>query len=93
MADKKPEAQAEAPAPITLVAVKRGFAMGRMIEPGTSFLFAPLDRNGVARKLPKWAVLPADVPKAKPAEMPFDTKPADARAAAKKKAVLIASGS
>jgi len=92
MADKKPEAPAEAPAPITLVAVKRGFAMGRMIEPGTKFLFAPLDRNGNVRKLPKWAVLPGqEPPPEKPAEA-FDTKPADARAAARKKAGALAAG-
>ena len=73
--------------PITLVAVERGFAMGRMIEPGTKFQFNPVGRDGGPRKLPKWARLESDPkPVPKPSAMGFDTKPKDAQAAVRRKA-------
>lgn len=77
-------------APITLVAVERGFAMGRMVEPGTKFLFSPVDRNGNPRKLPKWAKQPNEVKAKPPQVLEVDTKPKDAQAAVRKKAGQLA---
>lgn len=86
MADeKKPEI-------IELVAVERGFAMGRLVEPGAKFKFRTHDRNGKERKLPKWAQ-PPDQPMPKRAQMKNgDLKPADAQAAVKAKAGQLATG-
>lgn len=83
MADEK---QPDKPAPIELVATERGFALGRMIEPGTKFLFSPVDRDGRPRKLPKWAVPADQVKPKKPPVLEVDTKPKDAQAAVRKKA-------
>ena len=41
---------------IKLVAVERGFVLGRMVEPGAKFLFDTVTADGKPRKLPKWAV-------------------------------------
>lgn len=83
MADDK---KADAVEPITLVAVERGFAMGRMVEPGTKFQFRPVRSDGSPRKLPKWAVEVEKAPPPKKAPTGFDTKPKDAQEAVKKKA-------
>lgn len=77
---------AEAREPITLVAVETGFAMGRMVHPGESFLFNPVGRDGKERKLPKWAALPADAKLKAPKPVGGDLKPKDAQAAVKAKA-------
>ena len=73
--------------PITLVAVERGFAMGRLVHPGEKFLFAPVDSAGKPRKLPKWAALPDDpkLTKPKPA-FDGDLKPKAAQVAVRRKA-------
>ena len=76
--------------PIQLVAVERGFAMGRMLEPGEKFLFAPLRDDGTARKLPKWAVRAGDPALAKPKPVAGDLKPKAAQAAVKVKAGQLA---
>lgn len=76
----------KAVAPITLVAIQRGFAMGRMVEPGTSFLFRPVNKNGSRRKLPSWAVPADQVPEGGPAKrVDYDTKPKDAQEAVRRK--------
>lgn len=76
MADTKDDADV-----IELVAVERGFAMGRMVEPGTKFKFRAKTADGKPRKLPKWAQ-PADKPlPAKPAKPNGDLKPKDTQAA------------
>lgn len=84
MADEK-----QSDAPIELIAVERGFVMGRMVEPGTKFMFSPVDRNGKPRKLPKWAKKPGDAQAALAAKAAklkaFDTKPKDVSDAAKRK--------
>lgn len=88
MADEK-KAAAE-PEVIELVAVERGFAMGRMVEPGTVFKFRAKTADGKARKLPKWAQ-PADQPLPKKAgPKAGDLKPADAQAAVRAKAGQLA---
>lgn len=80
--DKKPDA----PEIILLVAVERGFAMGRLVEPGATFKFRAKDANGKDRKTPKWAQ-PADKPMPKkPAAGNGDLKPKDAQDAVKAKA-------
>jgi len=43
------------PSTIQLIAIERGFAAGRMVEPGTKFLFNTHTAEGKLRKLPKWA--------------------------------------
>jgi hypothetical protein len=79
--DKQPET-------IKLVAVERGFAMGRMVHPGETFEFRVKTADGKDRKLPKWAAPAAShVPK-KPA-VAGDLKPKDAQAAVKKKAAVL----
>jgi hypothetical protein len=83
MADEK---KPDAPAPLELVAVARGFAMGRMVEPGTTFLFSLVDRDGNPRKLPKWAKPASEIKPAPKPVLSVDTKPKDAQAAVKKKA-------
>jgi hypothetical protein len=81
--DKKPEV-------IELVAVERGFAMGRLLEPGAKFKFRVKDRNGKDRKIPKWAQ-PADQPLPKKvAAFNGDLKPKDAQDAVKAKAGQLA---
>lgn len=82
--NKQPDAPVPA-APITLVARERGFAMGRMVEPGTTFLFNPVGADGKPRKLPKWAV-PAGTALAPKKPVVADLKPPDAQAAVRKKA-------
>lgn len=78
MADDK---KADVPDVIELVAVERGFAMGKLVEPGRKFMFRTKDRNGKDRKLPKWAQL-ADKPVVrKPEAKNGDLKPADTQAA------------
>lgn len=84
MADDKKDAKK--PETIELVAVERGFAMGKLIEPGRKFMFRTVDANGKPRKLPKWAQ-PADQPlPKKPVALGADLKPVDAQAAVKAKA-------
>ena len=73
--------------PITLIAVERGFAMGRLVEPGERFLFAPTDEAGKVRKLPKWAALPGDPKLSRPKPAPAgDLKPKAAQVAVRRKA-------
>jgi hypothetical protein len=72
--------------PIQLVAVERGFAMGRLVEPGEKFLFNPVAANGSPRKLPKWAAKPGDPRIGKPKPTAGDLKPKAAQAAVKQKA-------
>ncbi len=78
--------------PIMLVAVERGFAMGRLIEPGAKFLFDPVGSDGKPRKLPKWAVQPGDARLSKPKPQAGDLKPKAAQAAVKQKAGQVAGG-
>lgn len=89
MADdtKKPEdKKAATPDVIELVAVERGFAMNRLLEPGTRFKFKAKDADGKDRKIPKWAQ-PADQPLTKKATPKNgDLKPADTQAAVRAKA-------
>lgn len=86
MADeKKPEI-------IELVAVERGFAMGKLVEPGTKFKFRVLDRNGKERKLPKWAQPVGEPLQKKVAAKNGDLKPADAQAAVRAKAGALSGG-
>jgi hypothetical protein len=74
---------------IELVAVERGFAMGRMVEPGTKFMFRAKTADGKARKLPKWAQ-PSSQPVAKkPEAKNGDLKPKDAQAAVAAKAGVL----
>lgn len=84
MADeKKPEV-------IELVAIERGFAMGKMIEPGRTFKFRAIGSDGKPRKLPKWAQ-PADQPMpAKKSRIAGDLKPKEAQDAVKAKAGALA---
>jgi hypothetical protein len=78
--------------PITLVAVERGFAMGRLIEPGTQFKFNPVGVDGKPRDLPKWAAPVGDARLSKPKPQVGDLKPKDAQAAVKQKAGQLAGG-
>jgi hypothetical protein len=71
--DKKAE-------PIELIAVERGFVMGRLIEPGRKFMFRPVNEDGTPRRLPKWAQL-ADKPLPKKPKHSGDLKPKDTQAA------------
>lgn len=74
---------------IKLVAVERGFANGRMVEPGQSFEFDSVNADGKTRKLPKWATT-AEKYKAKPKKpVAGDLKPKDVQAAVKQKASLL----
>jgi hypothetical protein len=74
---------------ILLVAVERGFAMGRMVQPGETFRFRTVGDDGKPRKLPKWAQ-PADEPMpAKKLLKNGDLKPADAQAAVAQKAGIL----
>jgi hypothetical protein len=87
MADEK-----KAPETIELVAVERGFAMGRMVERGHKFRFRVKGADGKERKLPKWAQ-PADQPLPKKGEAKNgDLKPADTQAAVRTKAGQLANG-
>jgi hypothetical protein len=88
--DAVTEPVAEAPEIIELVAVERGFAMGRLVEPGAKFKFRAKDANGKDRKIPKWAQL-ADKPMPQKVTVKNgDLKPADAQAAVKVKAGQLA---
>lgn len=76
--------KAAEPETITLIATERGFAMGKLIEPGTKFLFAKFDKAGKERNLPKWAALSVkDVPAKK--AWNGDLRPVDAQKASKAK--------
>jgi hypothetical protein len=87
MADEKK------PDTIELIAVERGFAMGKLVEPGRKFLFRVRDRNGKERKLPKWAQ-PANQPLPKKAALKNgDLKPQDAQDAVRAKSGALAGGS
>jgi hypothetical protein len=71
---------------IELVAVERGFSMGKLVEPGRKFMFRAKHADGTPRKLPKWAQL-ADQPVPKKAERKNgDLKPLDAQKAVAAKA-------
>jgi hypothetical protein len=88
MADEKKD-QTEI---IELVAVERGFAMGKLVEPGTKFKFRAKGSDGKTRKLPKWAQ-PADKPlPKKEAVKNGDLKPAETQAAVAAKAGALAAG-
>lgn len=78
--------------PIRLVAVETGFAMGRLVHPGETFLFAPLDRNGKERKIPKWAALPAEAKERAKKPIAGDLKPKAAQEAVKVKTGELANG-
>ena len=89
-----PQAPAAAKAPdhIELVAVERGFANGRLYEPGAKFMFRVTGADGKPRKLPKWAQ-PADKPVVrKPAAQAGDLKPKETQQAVAAKAGQIAAG-
>lgn len=91
MADDKkaPEAKPEV---IELVAIERGFVLGKLVEPGRKFLFRTKREDGSTRKLPKWAQ-PADKPLPKKAvAQNGDLKPVDAQAAVRTKAGQLAAG-
>jgi hypothetical protein len=77
---------------IRLVAVERGFAMGRMVEPGTEFNFATKDANGKTRKLPKWAQEASKPLPKKATATNGDLKPKDAQAAMGAKRAELAGG-
>lgn len=80
--DKKPDV----PDVIELVAIERGFILGRMVEPGKTFRFRTKDSAGNPRKLPKWAQ-PAGQPLPKRVTAKNgDLKPKDAQEAVKAKA-------
>jgi hypothetical protein len=84
--DKKDDKQPEA---IELVAVERGFILGKLVEPGRKFMFRTKGADGKPRKLPKWAQ-PADKPlPAKALLKNGDLKPADAQAAVAQKAGVL----
>lgn len=70
---------------VTLVAIERGFAKGRLIEPGKSFLFDTVGSEGKPRKLPKWAAPAGDPKLSKPKPIAGDLKPKDAQQASKEK--------
>jgi len=79
--------------PIKLVAVERGFAMGRLVHPGETFLFDPEGSDGKPRKIPKWAAKPGDArtaPKAPVVEA--DLKPKATQVAVSKKRAELAGG-
>jgi hypothetical protein len=88
MSDAKAETKKPADV-IELIAVERGFAMGRMLEPGTKFLFRTTGRDGKARALPRWAQ-PADQPLPKKQATSPDLKPKGAQAAVMGKAAVLA---
>jgi len=73
---------------VKLVAIERGFAMGRMVHPGETFEFRTKTADGKDRKLPKWAAVPGTQAPKKPA-VAGDLKPKDAQAAVKKKAAVL----
>lgn len=75
--DKQPDV-------VTLVAVERGFVLGRMVQPGQTFQFRTTRADGSPRKLPKWAQ-PADKPLPKKPAFTGDLKPKDAQVAVGKK--------
>lgn len=84
--DKKPDEKQ--PDVIELVAIERGFAMGRMVEPGSTFNFRAKGEDGKLRNIPKWAApVGTQLPK-KPAPA-GDLKPKDAQDAVKKKAAHL----
>lgn len=80
---------------VEVVAVERAFIDGRLVHPGTKRTLdltpregdkpARLTPDGKQRKLPKWAAL-ADAPVKVKAPVDGDTRPADAKRAAKAKA-------
>lgn len=77
---------------VLLRAVERGFAMGRLVDPGTTFLFYTHDAKGVERKLPKWAQL-ADLPlPEKTKQTNGDLKPKDAQKAVGSKRADLEAG-
>jgi hypothetical protein len=89
MADDKKHDDAKQPDAIELVAVERGFVLGRMVEPGRKFMFRTKTEDGKPRKLPKWAQ-PADKPlPAKTLQQNGDLKPKDAQEAVAKKAGVL----
>lgn len=69
---------------VKLVAVERGFALGRMFHPGQTFDFRTKTADGKPRKLPKWAQ-PADLPLPKKPVFTGDLKPREAQKAVGKK--------
>lgn len=78
------DVKAAEPETITLIATERGFAMGKLVEPGAKFLFRKHDKDGKERDLPKWAALSVkDVPAKK--AWNGDLRPADAQKASKNK--------
>lgn len=77
---------------IELVAVERGFAMGKLVEPGRKFMFRVNGEDGKPRKLPKWAQ-PADKPlPKKDTRNAGDLKPVDAQKAVAEKRGQLANG-
>lgn len=77
---------------VTLVAVERGFAMGRLLDPGTEFQFYTHDAKGKERKLPKWAQR-AELPLPKKATLiNGDLKPKEAQKAVGAKRAEVEAG-
>jgi hypothetical protein len=76
---------------ITLVAVERGFALGRMFHPGQTFNFSTKKADGSPRKIPRWAQ-PADKPLPVKPVFKGDLKPKNAQAAVGKKRGELANG-
>jgi hypothetical protein len=86
--EKKPEA----PEVVELVAIERGFAMGKLIEPGRKFMFRTTRADGKPRKLPKWAQLASQPVPRKVERKNGDLKPVDAQKAVAAKAGALAGG-
>lgn len=84
--------KAAEPETIKLVAVERGFTMGRLIHPGEKFDFRRLGADGQPRKLPKWAQL-AEKPLPPQKRDAGDLKPKAAQAAVKAKAGALSGNS
>lgn len=81
MSDEKQESPE-----IQLVAVERGFAMGRLLEPGAKFQFRAKTADGKDRKIPKWAQLADQPVKGKKSSgWNGDLRPVDAQKASKSK--------
>lgn len=78
-------AEPKAVEPISLVALERGFAMGRLVHPGQVFQFNPVNADGAKRKLPSWAAPAGTPPKPAPRNA-GDLKPKAAQDAVKTKA-------
>lgn len=77
---------------VELVAVERGFVLGRMVEPGAKFLFDTVTADGKPRRLPKWAVKTGDPRLSKPKPKAGDLKPKETQAAVKGKIEGLAEG-